>query len=96
MQWLAWPAWLWPGVSGTVGETTLTVEQLARHTHVSHTGNNLDNVNAGIITVASFIQGGTTSWTGSSASHTHSLSGSSGTADILPPYYALALIMHIA
>ena len=79
-----------------MGETTLTVEQLASHTHVSYTGNNLDNVSDGSITVASFVRGGTTSWTGSSASHTHSLSGSSGTADILPPYCALALVMRIA
>lgn len=38
-----------------------------------------------------------TDTTGSSASHTHTLSGiKSGSASSLPPYYALAYIMRIA
>ena len=85
-------------LSGTVGETTLTVEQLATHSH-------------SIYTRATVQSGGTenppldangpaqdyvTSEVGGSQPHTHTLSGASGAADSLPPYYALALIMRIA
>ena len=34
--------------------------------------------------------------TGGSKSHTHTLSGASGQASSLPPYYALAYIMRVA
>lgn len=81
-----------------MGETTLTVEQLATHSH-------------SIYTRATVQSGGTenppldangpaqdyvTSEVGGSQPHTHTLSGASGAADSLPPYYALALIMRIA
>ena len=76
-------------ISGTVGATTLTVEQLAGHNHTAnvgkfHTGgNNRGTYASGDNVVAS------TSQTGGSQSHTHSLSGvSSEAADSLPPYYA--------
>ena len=39
---------------------------------------------------------GTMDKTGGSQSHTHALSGASGDAGSLPPYYALPLIMRIA
>ncbi len=35
-------------------------------------------------------------YAGGSQPHTHTLSGASGSASSLPPYYALALIMRIA
>ena len=95
MQWLAWPAWLWPGVSGTVGETTLSVAQMPSHNHgnvdiLKTTSGNADYVyNGGYVHDAMDKTGG-------SRSHTHALSGASGDADSLPPYYALALIMRIA
>ena len=82
-------------MSGTVGKTTLTVEQLASHAH----GITVPSMYAGTGTEYSQwvgTQGGTTGSTGGSRSHTHTLSGSSGAADSLPPYYALALIMRIA
>ena len=75
-------------ISGTVGETTLTVAQLARHTHnmverpegVSHH----HTAEGG----APYLPGSTDS-TGESKAHTHSLSGvKSGSASSLPPYYA--------
>ena len=40
--------------------------------------------------------GAATQSSGDSQPHTHPLSGSTGDADSLPPYYALALIMRIA
>lgn len=79
-------------LSGTVGETTLTVEQLASHAHDMverpegggrhHTGEGGQPYTAGW-----------TNYTGGSKSHTHTLSGASGSANSLPPYYALAYIM---
>lgn len=82
-------------LSGSVGGTTLTIAQLASHTH-SYTYPSLrvgggDNDNKARI-------GGTTdtSITGSSASHTHSISGMSGNASSLPPFYSMAFVMRIA
>ena len=75
-------------ISGTVGATTLTVGQLARHTHsmverpegVSHH----HTAEGG----APYLPGSTDS-AGESKSHTHSLTGvKSGSASSLPPYYA--------
>lgn len=84
------------GLSGTVGDTTLSEEQIASHVH-------------GITVVAGYngagtgyqiwqgVAAGNTESTGGSQPHTHSLSGiSSETADSLPPYYALSFIMRIA
>lgn len=99
----AFPAGSWGGyeththsISSTVGETTLTVAQLASHAH----GITVPNMYAGIGTEYSQwvgTQGGATELTGGSQPHTHTLSGAaSGAADSLPPYYALALIMRIA
>ena len=85
-------------ISGTVGATTLSVAQMPAHTHKVTAAN---KNNSGYYQNDS---GGnrmgpaelTTLSTGNSSSHAHTLSGSSGTADSLPPYYALALIMRIA
>ena len=92
MQWLAWPAWLWPGVSGTVGQTTLTVAQLAKHSHSYRS-----NIQTGHVTddgtALEYPEEFNTGTTGDSQPHTHTLSGASGEANNLPPYYALAYIM---
>ena len=85
-------------ISGTVGATTLSVAQMPAHTHKVTAAN---KNNSGYYQNDS---GGnrmgpeelTTLSTGNSSSHAHTLSGSSGTADSLPPYYALTLIMRIA
>ena len=77
-------------LSGTVGATTLTVEQLASHTHtgkfsvVGGSGSPLNMANGDYR-----FKAGTLDSTGGSSSHTHSLSGAkSGSASSLPPYYA--------
>ena len=89
----------------TVGATTTTLAQTAAHGHtlVKSTGySNLpDNKSAATgDTPAGRPTYNNTSdilSSGSSASHTHSLSGvKSGSASSLPPYYALAYIMRIA
>lgn len=84
-------------LSGNVGATTLTVAQMPGHTHPPA---------AGLVQGAAGNgfpgnPGGT--WypqsvgsTGGSKSHTHALSGASGQASSLPPYYALAYIMRVA
>lgn len=84
-------------ISGTVGETTLTVEQLTSHTHTAPAA--AQDAGGGIIAGGSGSSGSTwtLNYTGGSQPHTHSLSGvSSEAANGLPPYYALALIMRCA
>ena len=81
--------------SGTVGATTLSVDQMPSHTHnyeYTHSSRPYDNAPGkytGNISTPS-------SATGGSQPHTHSLSGASGQASSLPPYYALAYIMRVA
>ena len=82
-------------LSGTVGETTLSVAQMPSHNHgnvdiLKTTSGNADYVYSGGYAHDAMDK------TGGSRSHTHALSGASGDADSLPPYYALALIMRIA
>ena len=81
-------------LSGTVGETTLTVEQLASHEHLA---------NLLVPVSGQGLQGTTSAQTGNAATyteptggsqpHTHTLDGASGEANGLPPYYALTYIM---
>lgn len=90
-------------ISGTVGETTLKIEQIASHQHTQDTEGILQRYgsyrrqkawsadgresNNNFCTVA----------TGGSQAHTHTLSGTKSTsASSFPPYYALSYIMRIA
>lgn len=84
-------------LSGTVGATTLTVEQMPLHRHSAATGRDSSGT--------TYIDGSgeSPSWstaaigdTGGSRPHTHTLSGASGEAEILPPYYALSFVMRCA
>ena len=83
-------------ISGTVGSTTLTVEQLPNHMHSSEEFVAPGAVYGAMGVGSSFTNGRGTYGTGGSQPHTHTLSGASGASDSLPPYYALALIMRIA
>ena len=83
-------------LSGTVGATTLTEAQLATHKHTTPHA----NVSTGS---GGYVGGGNAAlhnWptgpTGSSQAHTHTLSGESGEANGLPPYYTLAYIIRCA
>ena len=82
-------------LSGTVGQTTLTVEQLASHTHgyLRFSTERPNDADAGKYVGAT---SSATNATGGSQPHTHTLSGASGSANSLPPYYALAWIMRTA
>lgn len=83
-------------ISGTVGSTTLTEAQLASHKHSyskATIGRLYTGGGAGPLDKLVTDQTGET---GGSQPHTHTLSGASGSASSLPPYYALALIMRIA
>lgn len=80
-------------LSGTVGETTLSVAQLATHSHriaenIGQAGSNAYAATAGSLS--------NTQTTGGSQPHTHALDGASGEANGLPPYYTLAYIMRCA
>lgn len=86
------------GLSGTVGDTTLSVAQMASHKHSMSgwVGNKSQPAGASGSHAVGAAVSQETNTTGSSQSHSHTLSGTSGEADSLPPYYALALIMRIA
>ena len=85
-------------LSGAVGATTLSEAQLAAHTHSTTaalcgwTGQFRYGANNQLINNVA-IQA---TPAGASQPHTHPLSGASGQASTLPPYYALAYIMRVA
>ena len=85
-------------ISGTVGSTTLTVRQLARHEHTTTVASNISgsyHVQPG--GGAYYNTGAFSSTnTGDSQPHTHNLTGASEGASSLPPYYALSFVMRCA
>ncbi len=85
-------------LSGTVGATTLTVEQLAIHGHDYFFRN--ASRDCGYASGSPMFWQDTTTInttnTGGSQPHTHTLFGASGAASGLPPYYALSYIMRCA
>ena len=83
-------------LSGTVGGTTLTVEQLAIHGHTApiNLGYGPDSGTARDIWKNTGSR--SISNTGGSQSHTHTLDGESGEASSLPPYYVLSYVMRCA
>ena len=82
-------------ISGTVGATTLTVEQLASHTHPVPLLVKLDGAGSNISRTVNG-EGVTTGATGGSQSHSHSLTGAkSGSASSLPPYYAGQYVIRV-
>ena len=85
-------------ISGTVGATTLSVEQMPAHGHsyISRASSRDCGYASGS---PMFWQNTATAKTGNaggSQSHTHTLDGASGEANGLPPYYALSYIMRTA
>ena len=84
-------------LSGTVGETTLTVEQLAVHKHKLTPADYSAAAGARVAESNGPIDASCyTNDAGGSQPHTHSLSGESGEVSSLPPYYSLAYIMRIS
>ena len=84
-------------ISGTVGETTLTEAQLAKHNHTTSLGSQ-KRLNWGNNDFIPYLEPGSvpTGNTGSSQPHTHSLSGvSSEAAGSLPPYYAGQYVIRV-
>lgn len=83
------------GLSGTVGATTLTKEQMPSHTH-SYTrySSKAGEGRSYEQWYADSTQN--TGATGGSQPHTHDLTGASGDASSLPPYYVLSFIMRCA
>ena len=81
----------------TVGDTTLTIEQVATHNHPTSLGSS-NQINWGNNSALPYLSPGSapTGDAGGSQSHTHSLSGASGEASSFPPYYVLAYIMRFA
>ena len=87
-------------ISGTVGATTLSVAQMPAHKHLPGNndkflcggGNGEADINAAP-QYGSYTFSLDTTMSGGATSHTHTLSGLSDTADSLPPYYTLALVI---
>lgn len=86
-------------MSGNAGATTLSVGQMPSHNHSANTWRNGGNVQAdrfGSDLTNQHVGSASTNTAGGSASHTHTLSGSTtGTGATLPPFYALAYIMKL-
>ena len=83
-------------LSGTVGETTLTLDQLASHVHsYSRAATNRLYSGGGANPMDTNVTANT-GQTGGSQPHSHTLSGASGEASSLPPYYVLSYIMRCA
>lgn len=91
-------------LSGTVGATTLTVAQMASHLHTHDNNTGLGRSKFGgngsdMIVWATYKPQWDTVYsnpTGSNSSHTHTLSGASGVANNLPPFYVLSYIMRVS
>ena len=82
-------------LSGTVGETTLSVEQIASHVHTTTLSSNTPgsyNIQPGGGAYYNSSAFPSTN-TGGSQPHTHDLDGVSEGASSLPPYYVLSFIM---
>ena len=85
-------------LSGTVGETTLSIGQMPSHTHTwGHYHEDGDNN----FSLFNDDRGNTyhqlnTGSAGGSQAHAHNLTGTSGAANSLPPYYVLSYIMRCA
>ena len=85
-------------LSGTVGETTLTKEQMPSHRHGYRKvtwWNGWNGTNDGDDCKPP-SDGQPTDARGGSQAHTHALSGEAEKADTLPPYYALSFVMRCA
>lgn len=82
-------------LSGTVGATTLSEEQLASHAHGITVVTGYNGAGTGY-RIWQGTAGGETELTGGSQPHSHDLTGASGEASGLPPYYALSYIMRTA
>lgn len=83
-------------LSGSVGATTLSEAQFAAHTHPGGVASIASSGGFATSTRDIVKLEGAIGYTGGSQPHTHSLSGASGQASSLPPYYALAYIMRVA
>ena len=98
-------------ISGTVGQTTLTVEHLASHAHILRgryanwsgayadaSFNSETTVSPGYANSPYAVETTTDAEeaVGGSQPHTHNLDGASGEANGLPPYYVLTYIMRCA
>ena len=79
-------------ISGTVGETTLTEAQMPSHSHRMGTYVGAAGTNAYAATSGSLAS---TQSTGGSQPHTHALTGASGDASSLPPYYAGQYVIRV-
>ena len=82
-------------ISGTVGSTTLSTNQMPSHSH-SYSTVNAPGSTWGQGATQLSRSDRTTGTTGGSSSHTHSLSGSARSTDSLPPFFSLVYVIRCA
>ena len=89
------------GLAGTVGETTLSIEQIAAHAHQwRHVQTWISGeTHADGVTKNGNINGdthGTTTTVGGSKPHDHPLEGATDQADSLPPFLSFDMVVRVA
>ena len=85
------------GLAGTVGETTLSVAQLAEHTHPyvdEHSGNGSGSPSGQSWGYVS--ENKKTGPTGKSQPHAHPFEGDTDQADSLPPFLSFEMVVRVA
>lgn len=84
-------------MEGTVGDCTLTIQQMPRHTHniqLRSSSRDCGYASGGPQFWLNWYDGATAT-TGGSQAHTHPIEGTVSVERSLPPYYALAAVMYI-
>lgn len=89
-------------VSGTVGETTLSVAQMASHSHTVRKATGYSDLQTPVCAGGN-TPGGHPQYndesalyaSGNSWGHTHALAASTGKASTMPSYHALSYIMRV-
>lgn len=83
-------------MEGTVGDCTITIQQMPSHNHHAQTGR--DSSGTTYIDGSGESPSGSNAaigYTGGSQPHTHPIEGTVSVERSLPPYYALAPVMYI-
>ena len=84
------------GLAGTVGETTLSTEQMPEHVHGGAVGYVNTNWTLSHSSGAGYIENKQTTATGGSQPHGHPFEGGTEQADSLPPFLSFEIVVRVA
>ena len=84
------------GLAGTVGETTLSIEQMPEHGHPYSKAATGRAYTGGSSSTLDKIVADNTGEMGSSQPHTHPLEGGTNQADSLPPFLSFEMVVRVA